>query len=139
MIEKIGPTVYKGDSIYNMGAGGGGGGGVYIEITEYQGSRRTPTFNGWPDNVGGEPNRVSSQVLYLNSFVGKKLKISAGANFLVGAIDGIAYSQPFNDYSWADEIELTINYGVVTISVRKSDNSNITPDEVNITAVLLNE
>lgn len=28
MIEKTGPTIYKGESIYNTGAGGGGGGGI---------------------------------------------------------------------------------------------------------------
>lgn len=32
MIEKTGPTIYKGESIYKTGAGGGGGG---IDINEY--------------------------------------------------------------------------------------------------------
>lgn len=36
MIEKIGPTVYKGGIIYNIGGGGGGGGSVIINYTDLE-------------------------------------------------------------------------------------------------------
>lgn len=44
MIEKVGPTIYKGDSIYKTGAGGGGGVKSELNIYRY-GLNRFPWFN----------------------------------------------------------------------------------------------
>lgn len=130
------PSIYNGNGIYK----GGGGGSIDIDITNYQGSRGTPNTEGWPDFVSPVPNRVCTQVLYLNSFIGKKITIiSSSTNFLIGAQDGTKENAPFNSYSWNSMIEIIVQYGTITIAVKKIDDSNITPEEININVVLTNE
>lgn len=131
------PSIYNVPGVYNQGHGGGG---VDIDITKYQGSRGTPNNAGWPDYISPVLNRVCTQVLNLNSFIGKKITImSSSTNYLIGAQDGTNENEPFNPYSWNSRIEIIVQYGTITIAAKKIDDTDITPDEININVVLTNE
>ena len=130
------PSVYKSPSVYKTA---GGGGGVDIDIEKFQGSRGIPDRPEWPDEIGDISNRVCTQILYLEQFIGKKITINSGSDdFLIGTQDGTEYNEPFNSYSWDREVVITIQYGTITIAARRADNTDLTPNDINISVVLTN-
>lgn len=134
-------TIYNTPTIYKTGAGGGGDTSIFnILLEQYQGSRGSPGLESWPTGVEPLSNRVTTQIIYLNSFIGKKIKVFIQNNsYEIGLVDGTSSGSPYKEFVWNgyDTIETTIEYGTITLSMRKKDNTNLLPNETPIYLQLL--
>ena len=121
------PSIYKGAGIYKAE---GGGGFFPIELKTIQGSRSTPIYLiPWPDTIDTTNIRVTTQVLYFD--VGTKIRFTCNKQFSI--IDGTTNNMPFFSSLWIDgSFDYVVEYGVITISVRNPDNSQINPQDVEI-------
>ena len=76
MIENIGPMIYKGESIYNTGAGGGGGGGGDLPEVEILGKKyhyiQIGMFLYTAENLDYIDGNLEDDIVYHGDFYVKK-------------------------------------------------------------------
>lgn len=120
------PSIYKGAGIYKIGSEGGGGGGDLVLLKGTSGNYNNTT---WPLNRELWPNRVCALPIYVD--IGDFVKIEIDSNFEYAICCGSGDGQGWEIPDWINGVyTFTADYNFVTVSIRKLDNSNITPNDI---------
>lgn len=118
------PSIYKGAGIYKTV--GGGGGGDFVLLKGTSGNYNNTT---WPLNRTLLPNRVCVLPIYVD--IGDFVKIEIDSNFEYAVCCGSGDGQGWEDPNWINGVyTFTADYNFVTITIRKQDDSNITPNDI---------
>lgn len=143
MIENIGPTIYKGESIYNTGAGGGGGGKQLIEIGDYylldwvSSSADSPIVTIDLDEISDDENVEYCSTVRLESFSGYSCAVFS-SNQIGGNSSGYLifnsntsllatnqnnnYNQYSVTYNVGDIVDVTLKRNIATFNGQTFNN-----------------